>query len=349
MATHPVQVVLVDQRMPGLQGTQLLAEIKERYPDTIRLLITGYADLRTVIAAINEGSVYRYITKPWDPEELRITVAQAFEQYALAAERRQLLEDLKAKNQALEAAIAEREAALRLAQSRAELMAGLAHDLRNPLTVFLGYTSLLLSGAAKPLTPEQRDAVERMQSSARYMLGLINDTLDLVRVETGRDAVYPTEFAFVDVARQVFEVVRGGVAEKQLHLELDVPADLRLEADQIKLARILYNLVHNAVKFTPPGGRIVVRGRQEGDWFRLDVSDTGIGIAPEDQAHLFKQFVRLDDSSGRREVGIGLGLAVCHRLVSLHGGTITVESEPGKGSTFTVRIPRRCPATAPTP
>jgi len=141
----------------------------------------------------------------------------------------------------------------------------------------------------------------------------------------------------------------GGVAEKQLHLELDVPADLRLEADQIKLARILYNLVHNAVKFTPPGGRIVVRGRQEGDWFRLDVSDTGIGIAPEDQAHLFKQFVRLDDSSGRREVGIGLGLAVCHRLVSLHGGTITVESEPGKGSTFTVRIPRRCPATAPTP
>ncbi|MBI3910410.1 MAG: hybrid sensor histidine kinase/response regulator [Armatimonadetes bacterium] len=347
METNNVHVVMVDQRMPEMRGTELLARIKQRFPHATRLIFTGYADLQAVIAAINEGNVYRYIAKPWDPAELRVTVAQAFEQYELAAERRRLLDDLQAKNEALQTAIHEREAALRQAQSRAELMAGLAHDLRNPLTIFMGYAVTLLSGTLGSLNERQSDAVERMQSSARYMLNLIRDTLDLVKVESGRDSLYPTEFAVADVVREVYNVVREGAARKHLRVNLDVPDQVRVEADRIKVARILYNLLTNAIKFTPEDGQVDVQACIQNGMLALTIADTGIGIPPEMQTRIFQEFVTLEDGSGSRQIGTGLGLAVCKRLVELHGGAIALGSQPGKGSTFRVLIPAHRPAGGP--
>jgi PAS domain S-box-containing protein len=227
------------------------------------------------------------------------------------------------------------------ARLQSEFMANMSHELRTPLNAIIGFADLMHDGLAGPIEHQQREFLGDIRTSSRHLLQLINDVLDLAKVESGTLEVVPE---VVDLARMIGEVrdiLRGLAANRRLELDLQLAADLGdVTVDPAKLRQILYNYVSNAVKFTPDGGRVAIRAALSGEAFRIEVEDTGIGIANEDQRYLFLPFRQLDASATKRYQGTGLGLALTKRLAEAHGGSVGVNSARGVGSTFWVELPR---------
>jgi PAS domain S-box-containing protein len=241
--------------------------------------------------------------------------------------------------------------------AKSEFLANISHELRTPLNAVVGFAEYLRDGRAGALTDLQRECLQDIWEGGKHLLRLINDILDLAKIEAGKSDVAYADFSVKQVVGECLFMFRGKAAKHALTLSLeadDTAGEMR--ADEQKIKQILLNLVANAVKFTPDGGSIVVSARREvcrqtegGECVRIAVSDSGIGIAPEDVDRLFKPFQQLDSPLTKKYEGTGLGLAICKNLVELHDGRIWVESAPGKGSTFIFEIPARPlvnPATA---
>jgi signal transduction histidine kinase len=221
----------------------------------------------------------------------------------------------------------------------------MSHELRTPLNAIIGFADLLHGGMVGPLDAQQRDFIGDILTSSRHLLQLINDVLDLAKVESGTLQVVPEPVDLAREVREVRDVLRGLASERKLDLELHLADDLgSVVVDPAKLRQILYNYVSNALKFTPEGGRVTIRAALAGDAFRIEVEDTGIGIASEDQRYLFLPFRQLDASPTKRYQGTGLGLALTKRLAEAHGGRVGMHSARGVGSTFWVELPRVPPA-----
>jgi len=256
----------------------------------------------------------------------------------LATEVRRTAHYLEAQSDELTRA---NEALAKADRLKSEFLANMSHELRTPLNSIIGFSDMLLTeetGAAG-LTAMQRDFVETVARNGRHLLQLINELLDLSKIEAGRLELVPEPFELALVVREVADSVRAQVEKRRFDLRIDTPAGLVVSADRFRLRQILLNLLSNAVKFTPEGGRIVIRAHPEDGRARVEVVDSGIGISPADQEKLFREFVQLDGSHSRQYEGTGLGLALCKRLVELHGGTIGVVSAPGAGSTFWFTLP----------
>ncbi len=229
---------------------------------------------------------------------------------------------------------------------KSEFLATMSHELRTPLNSIIGFSSLLGQGIAGPLNPEQRKQIEIVNGSARHLLSLINDLLDLSRIESGRVELYPETFEIEDVVHQVQAVLSPLVAQKGLSFDLDLAAVPPLHTDRKRVYQVFLNLANNAVKFTDKGAvRISCEAWEEG--VRVSVTDTGIGIREEQLPMLFEAFRQLDGSARRVYEGTGLGLHLCRKLLDLLGGRIDVRSRFGHGSTFIVWLPRQAPAPAP--
>jgi signal transduction histidine kinase len=218
----------------------------------------------------------------------------------------------------------------------------MSHELRTPLNAVIGFSDVLLEHTFGELNEKQEQYIGIIQTSGRHLLSLINDILDLSKIEAGRMELELTQFDVEMAVDNTVTLVRDRAARHDLTLAVEVEPGLpSVVGDERKIKQILLNLLSNAVKFTPDGGRIGVRaGRVEGG-VEVAVSDTGIGIAPEDQAAIFEEFRQVGTDVVRKREGTGLGLALTKRFVELHGGEIRVESEPGKGSTFTFTLPER--------
>ncbi|MGH7520841.1 MAG: ATP-binding protein [Gemmatimonadales bacterium] len=254
----------------------------------------------------------------------------------LAVEVRQTAKRLEQLNTDLDAAM----------KSKDQFLSNISHELRTPLNSIIGFTDLLLTeelGGGAPLSEQQRDFLDTVARNGKQLLELINELLDLQRIAAGRMELKPET---VEVAGLLTEAAGSVHAQVQKHghaLVVTPPAhDLRVHADRGRVRQILLNLLSNAIKFTPDGGRItLVAAPVNGDAdARIAVSDTGIGIAQEDQPKLFQEFSQLDASASRKYEGTGLGLALSRRLVEMQGGEIGVESEMGKGSTFWFTLPQ---------
>jgi signal transduction histidine kinase len=227
---------------------------------------------------------------------------------------------------------------------QSEFLANRSHELRTPLNAIIGFADLMHRGMAGPLDTQQHEFMTDILSSSRHLLQLINDVLDLAKVESGTLVVVPQPVELTRVLGEVRDILRGLAAGRNVELELHLAADLgRVVVDPAKLKQILYNYVSNALKFTPEGGRVMIRAELIGDSFRIEVEDTGIGIAKEDLRHLFVAFRQLDSSATKRYPGTGLGLALSKRLAEAHGGKVGVHSVHGVGSTFWVELPRHAP------
>ncbi len=340
---QPVHLVMTDQRMPEISGVDFLRSVRRDRPDAIRLLFTGYADIKAVIDAINEGHVYRYITKPWDPDELMTILRQAGEQYDLLQERQRLLNDLQRKNQELEQANAELLQANLLKEGFINVA---SHELRTPLTILLALPELALR-MGNP-DPRTADCLRRMQDAGSRLHRLVEQILQMLRAGRFERPLDRRSVEVTALIREAVESVRPFIEQRKQRLSVEVAPELgslNIEAGKIRIC--LDHLLINAIKFTPDGGSIEVRGWREGDTVRIQVRDNGIGIAKEQLPHLFEPFFTEIDvsrhSSGQFEFGrrgLGLGLSVVRAFVTMHGGTVDVSSTPGAGTAFTITLPR---------
>ena len=287
--------------------------------------------------------------KTFDEDE-RAALDQAAPNLANACERgaahhntRRLAVEVRQTAKRLEQLNADLDAAMK---SKDLFLSNISHELRTPLNSIIGFTDLLLTEELGPaLSDQQRDFLETVARNGRHLLELINELLDLQRIAAGRMELKPEA---VELEALLTEATSSVHAQVQKHRHtlvvtpLPPPAGLRVQADRGRVRQVLLNLLSNAIKFTPDGGRITVGARpvNGGSEIRIAVTDTGIGIATEDQPKLFQEFSQLDASASRKYEGTGLGLALSRRLIELHGGRIGVESEMGKGSTFWFTLPQ---------
>ena len=225
---------------------------------------------------------------------------------------------------------------------KSQFLANMSHELRTPLNAILGFTQLLHDGEVGPLTAEQREFLGNVLTSSRHLLRLINDVLDLAKVESGKLDFRPEPIDLPELIGEVNAILRTAAADKKVRVEVAVdPSIGRVALDPARLKQVLYNYLSNALKFTPSGGSVTVRASPEGtDFFRLEVHDTGSGIQPADLARLFVEFQQLDAGAAKKHGGTGLGLALTKRIVEAQGGSVGVRSTPGTGSVFHAVLPR---------
>jgi len=254
----------------------------------------------------------------------------------IQALREQYTAELTMKNEQLEARNREVEQANRL---KNEFLASMSHELRTPLHTIIGFSELLTEQLEGPLGEKQQRFVGHILQDARHLLELINEILDISKIESGRLELKRESFDFSQCVEEVLAGIRHQAATKNITLENKNRFQSSLYADRLRVKEILYNLLSNAVKFTPEGGRVWVEGSSEGGTLRVSVCDTGIGIPEQEHPSIFEKFYQVGDASGGTREGTGLGLPITKHLVELHGGTISVESRPGQGSSFRLTFP----------
>ena len=245
----------------------------------------------------------------------------------------------------LEAARRDLEAASR---HKSEFLANMSHELRTPLNAVIGFSEVLQAHMFGTLNEKQAEFVQDIRQSGRHLLSLINDILDLSKIEAGRMELEPTTFALSGAIDNAIVLTRERAVRQGLRLERELPADLgTIEADERKVKQVLINLLSNAIKFTREGGTVTVTATRGPTAVTLAVRDTGIGIASEHQALIFEEFRQVGNDYTRKQEGTGLGLALARRFVELHGGRLRVDSTLGHGSTFSFTLPLRAPASPP--
>ncbi|MCE9596770.1 MAG: PAS domain S-box protein [Spirochaetia bacterium] len=227
------------------------------------------------------------------------------------------------------------------AAAKNQFLASMSHELRTPLNGIIGFSEFLIDEKPGPLNAEQKEYLNDILTSGNHLLHLINDVLDLAKVESGKMELHIEQFKLSNAITEVASVVAPMIRTKDLTLEIKLADDLDLvRTDQQKLKQVLYNLLSNASKFTETGGTVKVSAtRSENNMFQIEVRDTGIGIKKEDLEKLFIEFQQLNTGANRRYQGSGLGLALTRRMLALMKGTVHVESQPGMGSSFTIILP----------
>jgi signal transduction histidine kinase len=293
------------------------------------LAIPLLQDKRTLgTLAVSRKAVGRF---PPEVVELLRTFAT---QSSLAIQNARLFREIAQKGRELEIA----------SQHKSQFLANMSHELRTPLNAILGYTELIRDEIYGEVPPKIGEVLERVQKSGHHLLALINDVLDLSKIEAGQLVLSPNEYSIEDVVRGVIASVESLAAEKQLELAIEVPPGLPVGyADERRIRQVLLNLVGNAIKFTD-AGQVQIRVTQPNGQFQVAVSDTGPGIDAAHQQRIFEEFQQVDSSPTKAKGGSGLGLAIARRIVELHEGRIWVESVPGQGSTFLFSIPIRAAA-----
>ncbi len=312
-----------------LSGVLVLTSLKEFSDDILAFvdnvaiqLAVGISNIRSFELALEQAEELKRFN-----EELQM---QTEELETQSEELRVQQKELEDKNTAVEMAN----------QAKSEFLANMSHELRTPLNSIIGFSEVLEDKTFGKLNTKQDKYVNNILTSGKHLLQLINDILDLSKVESGKMDINYEVFLIPETMQSIETIIKAQVEKKKISLETKIDEDLvSITADRKKFKQIMYNILSNAVKFTPEGGQITLKAGRAEEFVRISVSDTGIGIKPEDQERVFAEFQQIDSRTSRAYEGTGLGLPLTRKLVELHGGKMWVESELGKGSTFTFTIP----------
>jgi signal transduction histidine kinase len=317
------------------QEASQLADLREAPPTPVNdtILRAGYR-ARLIVPMMRSGVVVGALVvrrkAPGKFSRSTVDLLQTFAaQSVLAIQNARLFSEIEEKGRQL--AIA--------SQHKSQFLANMSHELRTPMNAILGYTELILNGMYGEIPARMQGVHERIQSNGHHLLRLINDVLDLSKIEAGQLTLSLGDYSISDVVTTVLVAVEALAAEKKLALKSQLPTDLpRARGDERRIVQVLLNLVGNAIKFTDSGEVAVLASAADGS-FTIAVRDTGPGIPAADHSKIFEEFQQADTLNTRRKGGTGLGLSIAKRIIQMHGGAIHVESSPGRGSTFSVVLP----------
>jgi signal transduction histidine kinase len=316
LENNDVSLIVTDQRMPNMTGVEFLEESMDTHPNAVRILLTGFTDIDSVIAAINSGQVYRYVTKPWDPRDLMNTVDKAIERYEMSAE-------LKEKNAALEKALRELKT---LDEAKSNFMILINHELKTPLTTMISFVDLLKESA---LSDEQVKFVTRISQSADRLHALINDSLELVSAETG---TMPVKITGINLKKLVSEVSKDfddAMSAKGMTLSVALDA-ADVKSDSKALKSVLTRLLDNAVKFGHENSTIEFSSRElENEKVLVSLANDGKAVKSDMLERILKPF-SLDENVMHHSKGTGLGLSVVQALLRRVGSQLEVQSPKGR-------------------
>jgi signal transduction histidine kinase len=310
-------ILLLDHKLPGMSGLDVLHELAESKRDILTIMITAYASLDTAITATRRGA-YDFLAKPFTPEELKAAVRKAAKHLLLQRQARRLAEEKR--------------------QVRFQFISVLGHELKAPLAAVEGYLNILRDRSVGDNPAVYQQAVERSLVRLQGMRKLILDLLDLTRIESGNRRRDLANLDVCEVAKNAIETLIPEATAKRVAVELATPGPVPMRADRGDLEMILNNLVSNAVKYNREGGQVRVTVEGQDETVRIAVADTGIGMSAQEAAQLFREFSRIKNPQTRSILGSGLGLSIVKKVAALYGGDVQVQSEPGVGSTFRVTL-----------
>jgi signal transduction histidine kinase len=326
----PNVVSALAQREPA-QVAELRQEAASELNDII--LSAGYRALMVAPLLRGEDLVGTLVVRRRTPGEFAkntIDIIKTFAaQSALAIQNARLFDEIQDKSRQLEEA----------SQHKSQFLANMSHELRTPLNAILGYTELMADGAYGEPSEKMLGILKRLEANGRHLLGLINDVLDLSKIEAGQLVLELSDYSVQDIAQTVRSTLEPLAADKKLAFKVELAPNLPSgQGDGRRLTQVLINLVGNAIKFTDVG-EVAIKAEAHNGSFYVSVRDTGPGISAADQTKLFQEFQQADNAITRKKGGTGLGLAISKRIIEMHGGRIWVESQVGRGSTFAFTLP----------
>jgi signal transduction histidine kinase len=346
---NDIQLVITDQRMPEMSGLEFLEILVERFPGTIRMILTAYADVEIVIEAINKCGIYHYILKPWDKRDLKNQIDNSLAKYELEQENRRLIRDLQLANESLEEKVNQRTIDLHQANEelralnnlKDKLFSIISHDLKVPL-VSLNVLLEVMNRLQENINPEQFKTYSlKVQSYIKNVMDLMENLLEWSLSQMNRVHLEIVEFEVDEILSRNFELYKIIAGQKNIRLELECSdhQNLIVKTDRNLLDSVVRNLLGNAVKYTKPGGKVKLTREVYGNFLKLSISDTGIGIAAGKLEKLFEPNQFYNTKGTANERGVGLGLKLCKYFTEKMNGEITVQSTEGEGSEFLVQIP----------
>lgn len=327
----PVDLILVDAMMPGMSGLEILERVQEHDPDIICVMITGYATVDLAAQAMKQGA-HDFLPKPFTSDELLTVVQRGLAE----RQRRLMLKQQRAMEEETLQLQRTREERAKLEAIESRFMLVIVHELRNPAGVIRNYLQLMRAGYVED--SEWDEYLDKLDQRASQLLNMLDDLLELAHLKQVSSLSKLNPVAVADILEEVAGKLQSTAEAKGLTLKVEIMARPTMLAQPAHLRSLWMNLIDNAIRYTSSGEVEVTLSEQEGQMIST-IRDTGIGISTEELTRIFQEFYRSDSAKEEVELGTGLGLPIVNQIVNLYQGTIDVDSAPGQGSTFLVRLP----------
>jgi len=346
---YEITVVICDHIMPGIKGDELLKHIHAMSPKTLKIMLTGQADMKAVTNAVNSANLYRYIAKPWEKTDLALTVREAIRRYLQEKRLERQNNTLRNAKKMLEVKVKKRTAQLevqkielkQLNANKDKFFSIIARDLRTPFSGLLDITDSIVKNVDQFNQDEIKKYVASLRDSAETVSALLENLLTWSQLQQGIMAYHPEALTLNELVEQNKLLFAPNATRKRITFINQVPKETVAYADKHMIDTVIRNLISNALKFTYPGGIVSISAQQDEESVKLSVSDTGTGICEEDIPRLFRFDEKFSNVGTAGEEGTGLGLILCKDLVEKNGGRVLVKSEVGQGTVFTICLPAK--------
>lgn len=336
-----VPVVISDYIMPGMKGDELLKKIHTISPGSLKILLTGQASIEGISNAINNAQLYRYIAKPWDKNDLVLTVKEAIKSYFQELKIKKQYDELLVLNASLEEKVKKRTEELSIAvASKNKFFSIIAHDLKSPFNALLGLSEIMIENWEQMTDDDKIEFLKDINSTSKNTFNLLQNLLEWSRAQTGKIQVEATKFSPFLLIQETIKVLLQHAENKKISIKNRMPENIFCFADRNMISTVFRNLISNSIKFTPEGGSIEISVTPKESAYEFCISDSGIGMDKNTLQNLFSITEKVQKPGTANEQGTGLGLILCKEFVEKNDGKIFIESEPNLGSKFYFTVPK---------